>query len=153
MRNKILYIFLDIDGVLNRKLDWQRMFTFNNACLNNFDSLLGYLCNKQKYTVKIILTSTWRTGFCENNTDIFAPLIQILNKYNLQIDGTTPVTTDKSRQQEIDYYIRRNDIHNYIILDDDKMLFDDYSDGQLYFTDCNVGLTEKDVTNIKKITK
>lgn len=153
MYNNTLYIFLDIDGVLNRKLDWQRMFTFNNACLNNFDSLLGYLCNKQKYTVKIILTSTWRTGFCENNTDIFAPLIQILNKYNLQIDGTTPVTTDKSRQQEIDYYIRRNDIHNYIILDDDKMLFDDYSDGRLYFTDCNVGLTEKDVTNIKKITK
>lgn len=82
------------------------------------------------------MTSTWRTGFCENNAAIFMPLTKVLNKYNLQIDGITPVTTDKSRQQEIDYYIRRNDVHNYIILD---------SDGRLYFTDCNVGLTEKDV--------
>lgn len=153
MGDKIVYIFLDIDGVLNKKADWKNKFTFNYACLNNFDKLINWLYNRKKYDCKIILTSTWRIGFKENNITIFSPLIRLLEKYSLQINGITPITADKSRQQEISYYIRRNNVLNYIILDDDKSLFDEFSDKRLYFTNCNIGFTEKDVKAIQRIIR
>lgn len=153
MGDKIVYIFLDIDGVLNKKTDWKNKFTFNNLCLNNFDRLINWLYDRKKYNCKIILTSTWRIGFKENNKTIFSSLIQLLKKYNLQINGITPITADKSRQQEISYYIRRNNVLNYIIIDDDKSLFEDFSDKRLYFINCDIGLTEKDVKAIQRIVK
>ena len=103
-----LHIFLDIDGVLNRKSDWTNKFTFNETCLNNFVKLLTDLKEQYNCLLKIILTSTWRTGYQEGNEKIFKPLTDKLRGINLRINGITPITANKTRQQEINYYISRN---------------------------------------------
>lgn len=66
-----LCIFLDIDGVLNKKSDWTNKFTFNETCLNNFVKLLTDLKEQYNCLLKIILTSTWRTGYQEGNEKNF----------------------------------------------------------------------------------
>lgn len=114
-----LCIFLDIDGVLNRKSDWPNKFTFNETCFNNFVKLLMDLREQYNCLLKIILTSTWRTGYQESNEKIFKPLTDKLRRINLRINGITPITANKTRQQEINYYISRNNVKHYIILDDD----------------------------------
>ena len=56
----------------------------------------------------------------------------------------------KSRQDEIEYYIRRNGINDYIILDDDKSLYTDISKVNIYVTDYLMGLTDKDIKKVLK---
>lgn len=146
-----LCIFLDIDGVLNRKSDWTNKFTFNETCLNNFVKLLTDLKEQYNCLLKIILTSTWRVGYQEDNEKILKPLTDKLKRINLRINGITPITTNKTRQQEINYYINRNDVNHYIILDDDHSLFENCNDKHLYFVNYCDGLTKKDIDKIKKI--
>ena len=59
----------------------------------------------------------------------------------------------KSRQDEIEYYIRRNGINDYIILDDDKSLYMDISKVNIYITDYLTGLTDKDIKKVLKQIK
>lgn len=59
----------------------------------------------------------------------------------------------KSRQDEIEYYIRRNGINDYIILDDDKSLYTDISKVNIYITDYLTGLTDKDIKKVLKQIK
>jgi hypothetical protein len=59
----------------------------------------------------------------------------------------------KSRQDEIEYYIRRNGINDYIILDDDKSLYTDISKVNIYITDYLTGLTDKDTKKVLKQVK
>ena len=49
-----MYIFLDIDGVLNCKADWNKPYTINNKCLDNFIGLCKAL-SKKYGIVKIVL--------------------------------------------------------------------------------------------------
>ena len=62
-------------------------------------------------------------------------------------------TSGKSRQDEIEYYIRRNGINDYIILDDDKSLYTDISKVNIYITDYITGLTDKDTKKVLKQVK
>lgn len=43
-------------------------------------------------------------------------------EYNLIIEDLTH-DSNKTRQEEIEYYIRRHSISSYIVLDDDESLF------------------------------
>lgn len=58
----MFYIFLDIDGVLNRSSDWKKMYTLNTECIRRFADFVKHL----KREVNIVLTSSWRTGFSYN---------------------------------------------------------------------------------------
>lgn len=144
-----MYYFLDVDGVLNKESDWRKPFTLNPICVNNFKKLLS--CDKDSH---VILSSTWRQGFTntgikssekDNSADVFG-------KYGIYIEGTTPIS-NKSRQEEIEYYIRRNGIKEYLILDDDESLFPRTEDINLYITNYKEGLTEADVKRIAKRQK
>lgn len=138
-----MYIFLDIDGVLNNKEDWKNKYTFNSDCLFNFDLLLQKLKKKYK-DIYIVLSSSWRLGVSE---EVLQPLTNILNKNNVQIVGCTP-KSNKTRQEEILYYIKRNGIEKYIILDDDQTLFPDKNAVKIYFTNYLTGLTKNDIKEI-----
>lgn len=59
----------------------------------------------------------------------------------------------KSRQDEIEYYIRRNGINDYIILDDDKSLYTDISKVNIYIIDYLTGLADKDTKKVLKQVK
>lgn len=67
----------------------------------------------------------------------------------MAIDDSTPVSS-KTRQEEIEYYIRRHNIMDYIVLDDDESLFPWPERINLYITDYNTGLTDKDVKILLK---
>lgn len=136
-----MFYFLDVDGVLNKKSDWTSPFSVNSLCLMNFSKLIESDNNPH-----IILSSTWRVGY--TNKGIRSArgnnLIVKLEEYGLHIDDSTPVSS-KTRQEEIEYYIRRHNIMDYIVLDDDESLFPWPERINLYITDYNTGLTDKDV--------
>lgn len=134
-----MYYFLDIDGVLNRKSDWKRPFTLNPDCVKNFMSLIE--CDSEPH---VILSSTWRQGG-DNAHDAFM-------EYGIPIDGTTPVS-NKSRQEEIEYYIRRNGIQKYIVIDDDAGLFPRAAEINLFLTNYKTGLSESDVKKLVRMRK
>lgn len=144
-----MHIFLDIDGVLNCKSDWRNPYTINPKCLDTFVKLI-----KQLEDVKIILTSTWRVGFSltGNHSGQIKSLMSNLAANGITISGYTPVT-DKGRQAEIEYYIRRNNVREYIVLDDDETLFSNPEKINLYLTDYRTGLQDKDIKIIIKQIK
>lgn len=142
-----MYYFLDVDGVLNRQSDWRKPFTVNRECVRNFRKLIDNDDNPH-----IILSSTWRQGF--TNTGLTSPradnLTEIFHDFGIEIEGVTPVS-NKTRQEEIEYYIRRNGVSEYIVLDDDESLFPRPDKINLFLTDFKMGLTEADVETVLKM--
>lgn len=128
------YIFLDIDGVLNKESDWKKgLYYLNKECLNNF---LLYL-NKVK-NFKIVIISTWRNG----------DGIKELEKY-FPIYDKTP-NSNKDRQAEVEYYIKRNNITKYIVIDDDISLYHTPESVNIYIPDYRTGLTMNDINKLFK---
>ena len=144
-----MYYFLDVDGVLNKEQDWRKPFTVNESCLNCFKELIS-----RDKDANIILSSTWRTGLAVTGAmmDKDTPLNEYMKKWGLTIEGITPIT-NKTRQDEIEYYIRRNGVTKYIILDDDRSLFPRETELNIYFTNYKTGLTSYDVKQILKMIK
>lgn len=144
-----MYYFLDVDGVLNKESDWHRPFSVNPICVANFKEMI----NRDK-DPHIILSSTWRQGF--TNTGIKSAradgLSKVFDEFGIHIEGITP-TSNKSRQEEIEYYIKRNGVKEYLILDDDESLFPRLADINIYITDYKNGLTKLDVKKILKQIK
>ncbi len=56
------YIFLDVDGVLNRERDWAegRSFVLDRGNVETFGRFLAAL--QEQFAVRILLSSTWRYG-------------------------------------------------------------------------------------------
>lgn len=76
--------------------------------------------------------------------------MDIISSY-ITVEDVTPNTGGrKTRQEEIEYYIRRNNIQNYLILDDDESLFPEKEKIDIFFTDYKKGLTDSDVKQIVK---
>lgn len=148
-----MYIFLDIDGCLNNKDDWKIPYTINKRCLLNFSELCKII-NKKYGFVKIVLISTWKEGLNkDNNSPQIQHLIDTLSICGLTINDKTISVKGKTRQEEIEYYIRRNNIKDYIILDDDISLYNDISKINIYIVDYHTGFTEKDNKKILKTLK
>lgn len=141
-----MFYFLDIDGVLNKESDWKRPFTLNEKCLKIFSKLI-----KNDKDAHIILSSTWRVG-CNNRGVLLKnenDYIAKLDKYGIKIENSIPIS-GKSRQEEIEYYIRRNQVKNYIVLDDDLELFPWPERINLYVINYKTGIREEDVKQICK---
>ena len=101
--NKIIYIFTDIDGVLNTvtRNDW------NPISCELYDSLC------QEFNLKPIITSTWRVKHSQKEIQ------RILEYHGITTEryGVTPVLND-GRGLEIHEFLRENPCDNYIIIDD-----------------------------------
>ena len=115
-----LYIFLDVDGVLNNvatfSLSNDRMLALSEECLFNYQYLVDKL--RKKYEVKVILSSTWRY-----NKMGFDKLKEYENKYDaLKLYDSTPIIFDY-RDREIKAYCDDNKIEykNVLIIDDDPI--------------------------------
>ncbi len=140
-----MYIFLDIDGVLNKKSQWKRMYSLDMECIENF-------CQFALETKgDIILTSSWRSGFVgtmsEENTSQIKELEKLLNEYGVTIKDKTPILKGRKRDAEIERYLYLNSppgkCVNYIIIDDDRHEYGEVS-VRNYFTDATCGFTKKD---------
>lgn len=150
---QIPYIFFDIDGVLNKESDWKKFrFSINSESLKVFKSFADFLSQRYGTSSKLITCSTWRAGLNnkgEDSSDSGSILEKALSSVNLHLDGITPVST-KTRQEEIEYFIRRNNITSYIIIDDDPSLYPRPNDINLYVPDYKTGLISKDLKKLEK---
>ena len=148
-----MYIFLDVDGVLNCRADWRIPFTVNIKCVKVFAEIVKR-CRKKYGEVSVVVISTWRAGYSKtgNSAIQYIRLENILEEYGIPIEGITPVS-DKGRQAEVEYYIRRNNVEKYIILDDDESMFENPDNLIIYSPDYTTGLAEKDIKKILKILK
>ena len=147
-----MYIFLDVDGVLNTESDWERkIYSLNGACVATFCRLLSCL-----HEPKVILSSTWRNGIARDGTTAvhIDDLLKALEPAGIMFLDKTGIAPDGSRTKEIDFYLRRHPEERYIILDDDPTLFDQQKNTpHLYLTSSKTGLTEGDVKKILKQVK
>ena len=124
------YIFLDIDGVLNSE------HTLNESC-ENMDQKIASIISDQlvknlsylvkKTDAKIILSSSWRVYFNENTKkpiNLFAMiLLAALNKHNLKLHDMTPFVKGQfsnERGLEIKTYVEKNNITDYVVIDDEE---------------------------------
>ena len=59
-----MYIFLDVDGVLNTETDWARkVYSLNKSCVDAFCRLVKSIPNP-----RIVLSSTWRNGLARDGS-------------------------------------------------------------------------------------
>lgn len=142
-----MYIFLDIDGVLNKESQWNVPYSLNDGCIKSFCRYIKKVKNP-----KIVLTSTWKTGF-EKNGKCLPQVERLLDKlavYGVDIYDKTLTAPDNDRSKEIAYYLKRHPIEEYVILDDDKTLYSDKK--HLVIINYKVGFVDADIRKIKKAT-
>lgn len=158
----IIYIFLDVDGVLNsenyiikcykkhHKPMSMNCVPFNPKCLNNLMKLVQIIENH--FEVKLVLSSTWRLS------EIDCEIVNArLAEYGLRLSGKTPYV-EGERGKEIKDYLEhlRYKCYNFIILDDDIQDITPYFPDNIVHTDFKTGLTKKclkkalKILNIKK---
>ncbi|WP_196886963.1 HAD domain-containing protein [Aureivirga sp. CE67] len=141
MECKIL--ILDLDGVLITTPPWKQdemdsdnYSRFNSKCVQNLNQLLQY------HPFEIWLSSTRRTvRTLEEFNAIFAHrnIVQT-------IQGFVPEYPNcKSRKEEIEQFIKENNIENFLILDDDKSLHSLNSNfkNHLVSTELTLGFNEE----------
>lgn len=138
--HKRIFIFLDIDGVLNTSAQWKRMYQLDNGCIAQFTDYMRMLATKGN--VKIILTSSWKNGF--DPAGHHTPQIQaLIAKLNIPILGKTENRADGDRAAEINDYIRNHNlVHDEcIVIDDDAKLFHSQLEEncKLVLTDARIG--------------
>lgn len=112
-------IFLDIDGVLNTSFTRDRQESID-------EFRVAYLAEVvHKTNAKIVLTSTWRYNF---DRGIFSlkpiskstkELVKTLKKHKVKISDLLPDTPNDQRAEDILNYIQKNNITQFIILDDE----------------------------------
>lgn len=135
-----MFIFLDIDGVLNTSNDWQKLYTLRENLVNN-------LCNSYPNS-KIILISSWMEGFISRNNPKNSPQIKNLENIlsnNVSIIGKIENTKEK-RDIRIQRYIEYHNISSdYIIIDDDKSEYspDFLKNKHLYIVNSKYGFQGK----------
>ena len=135
-----IFIFLDIDGVLNTASQWKRMYQLDDGCISRFNEYIRAL--SEKGAVRIILTSSWKNGF--DPAGHHTPQIQALvAKLDIPILGKTENRADGDRAAEINDYIQNHNlVHDEcIVIDDDPELFRSKlaENCKLLLTDARVG--------------
>ncbi len=148
MKDK-LYIFFDIDGVLNCMSNWdEENFPINLDCLKNFSDTANFF--KTKYETHLIMSSSWRDGFNleEGHSKDVQNILDKLKNFNLEVEDKTPFFMEKNRADEINFYIESHGLENFkcLAIDDTKYLFSSplKKNLRLYITDANFGFSKKD---------
>ena len=132
------FIFLDIDGVLNQLQSWH----IDKNCVEILASIV------KKYNANIVLTSSWRLGYCRNIkycSPQVRKLLGVFEGFGLAVYGRTENLGD--RQKEIERYVETHGVGRYVILDDDASLFDQ-NVKDLYLVSPKTGLIKKDIKGV-----
>ena len=123
MRRNTTVIFLDIDGVLNKRSQWKRMYSLDEGCIEAF----ARYANALEGPCRIVLSSSWKNGWdpAGNHSEPIARLVSMLNRHGLTISGRTEDAEDGDRSMEIKRFIRSRKLESLrcIVIDDDPSLF------------------------------
>ena len=146
---RIFTIFLDIDGVLNRRIDWDRPYTLNDRCISAF----GRFCQRLG-AVRIILTSSWRGGFLsrqnKRNSLPIRELEEKLAVYGITVIGKVSGNNVGRTQQILDFLEQHPQISPdfSFILDDNPEESDPGPPLDAYCTMDKKGFTDRDGEDI-----
>lgn len=143
-----VYIFLDIDGVLNTKNDWKNMFSLRNECVTSFNNYLSNLSVTND--VKIVLSSSWKKGFSYNGSHA-THIKRLIQSVHGNIIAKTEDFDMLNRSKEINDFIIKHNLtdEKIVIIDDDKTLFTDKIAGnnvKFIYTDAKKGFIDKKET-------
>ena len=129
-------IFTDIDGVLNPH--WKKKWNKNSIILYN------ELC--KKYNLLPVITSTWRLNFTKEQLQVIFKSQGIV----IEIFDYTP-NMCSDRGLEIQEWLSKNEVSNYIIIDDRVYDIEPYIDNDKVFK-CRswLGLTRDEIKLIDK---
>ena len=144
-------IFLDIDGVLNKRFSKTHA---PSGCNGIENALLKRLVKIIEETgARVVLSSTWKSEIDKNLRYMTGDGKYMLNKFKYEgkfhlFDKTTDASSCMMRGTEIDEWLsKRDDVESFVILDD--VDFDDFSiygyGDKLVLTDPKIGLTDADV--------
>lgn len=139
-------IFLDIDGVLNTKQSWKIPFSLDKDCIKYFCIFV----KNCKRNPKIVLTSSWKTGF-SSLPEYETPQLQSLRKelaaYNVSLLGRTKDLGN--RIAEINDYLQNHEVESYAVIDDDPAEYTDEYLQKVSLINAETGFTEKNGKKIK----
>lgn len=133
-------IFLDIDGVLNgynfwNLLGWNIISKFHSNKLKgwyrNLTEPFGVHERKVKrlakivhntMNTKVVISSCWRFGLQSNRlTDDKKRLLELFDKYDIEIYDYTPRSENGKRDEEIKAWLSKHkEVNKFIILDDEN---------------------------------
>lgn len=144
MDKKKLYIFLDVDGVLNNtstfRLNKKTIYSLSYENLVAYQHLIDKL--KTKYDVKVILSSTWRM-YKEGLNKIS----KLSKRYSgLILYGKTPNGIDYREVEIKDFCDSHNINYDDILIIDDELIDNELKKRHLR-TNCHDGLRFSDVMN------
>ena len=128
------FIFLDIDGVMNNRIDWMRKvdnksenFEDHRMFCDEAWQMLSDVC--KEIDAKVILSSSWRLSL-KKDGDVIVPvnpkcylsnrLLNYFDKYNIKLNGLTTNYYDY-RGKQIQEYVKKyfGEYDKYIVLDDE----------------------------------
>lgn len=162
------YIFLDIDGVMNNRIDW--MYKVNNGlnadrmfCSEAWDRLQQVVFETN---AKIVLSSSWRLGF-RTTIDGIEPkeilgykdgyavrLDKYFKEYSIPVVGCTTFHHDHRGNQIMQYvteHFSSND--KWIVLDDEDTDMCNIPKEQIIKTEFETGLLPEHCERIVKYFK
>lgn len=126
MKNKSFVVFLDVDGVLNTNTTCQRTPEGYHGVDDARVKILANAIAKMGGG-DIVLTSDWKE--LQPTNDDYLYLCSALSKYGLNISAHTEDEKHRYRGAGIKAYLEKHpEIEEYVILDDHKFDFDDYTD-------------------------
>lgn len=144
-----MFIFLDIDGVLNKRSQWRiHSYPLDSGCIEDFCNFANHIGGK------IILTSSWRKGFVcshsSSNSRQIQELEKELDRYNIRISGK--VSDNISDRTDAINQFLNNHPDRYIIIDDDKNEFNKLLK-HLHLTNPETGFSQEDFECLKNLMK
>ena len=180
-------IFLDIDGVLNGYNFWS-LLGWKLACLSHSEYIKDWYRNisdvsgvherkvkklskiVKSTNAKVVMSSTWRGMFWKvpynEKTHDQKKLVDLLDKYSIEVIDITPKSPDGRRDKEILEWLSKHEdeVENFVILDDERFDLECFVDSNLVQTSSvlkgniikgnwreNTGLKKKHVKKAIKI--
>ena len=143
-----MYIFLDIDGVLNdSQFRWEGLQRQDYSVL--IDPKKVELLKKivEETGSRIVLSSSWGKFWANNPVDSAGKRIDAaLEKYGLAVSEKTPQIRNATRSQEIEAFLQNHPyVVNYVILDDNDYGWSRRLRSHWVQTNGSVGLDEEAV--------
>lgn len=150
-----MFIFLDIDGVLNNRTSMfladKGLYAPNNRTYDSMDvgcvRLFEYLVKTTNS--KFVISSSWRKKTKQESIHVFdaLELCGFKDAYDYCVGVTPKLST--GRGSEIESWLSNRKVDNYVILDDDS--FDIHQVDHLVKTEHEIGLTVNDMLKAMKI--
>lgn len=136
----MLYVFLDVGGVLNRKDEVYDEDDFSFFCMRQFGCAI-----KDFPDVRIVLISQWRDRFVKNGECEY-PLGMVkrhVERWGPEFYDVTTKDISENRYLEIQNYIKEHNVEHYVIVDDESRYYPKGCEN-LFLVKSDDGFTQED---------